>query len=308
MCPPLAAFFNDFSLLSKKVKFDQITFSAQNVRNQILKESLVFPYQNTVYNLSITSREKHVTLHVNCQKIDLRDVNAFFKRVEDFLKVEGIENLTIESIEINFDFESKTQMGQVCQDLTSFSSLFQSRSKNALLTFHSYEPKTILEDLKIGGKKLTSSVSLNVQYRKNREAKGIALYDFKIYCKGIERALRKRQKKGETVIFPTNLIRVEVKLKRKYLSHKERGKIRYQGIILDENEPLHINQIALCEKISFRFSSMASKIREACNSDYRTRPFFKELVQQLDSVVPMRKNVKNSFSSFLKAIDEDWLL
>ena len=225
------------------------------------------------------------------------------------MKEKGIEKLIIEAIEINFDFEAKTELHHVCQDLSRFSSLFSKVTENSktFINFHSYQPITLFEDLGIEGKNLTSSITLNLQYREHKKGKGIPLYDLKIYCKGIERSLRRRAAVKDEVLWKKNVIRFEMKLKRQYLCGKNRGKVFYEQIYNEDEDCCSINTTALYHKISFRLSSTASKIRHTCNHDFRTRKFLKELVQQIDEKVPMKQNQKNLFSSYLTQIECDWI-
>jgi hypothetical protein len=152
-------------------------------------------------------------------------------------------------------------------------------------------------------------MTLTVKFRGNQKSRQIPLYDFKIYCKGIERLIKRRQGVKAKALWKTNLVRIEIHLKRNYLAQNQAQIGVIYASIYDEDAEICVIDIdALYYKVAFRFASMASKIRHSVNYDFRTKSFLKEMVEQIDKKLVMKKSQKNEFASYLRQVSDNWLL
>lgn len=104
------------------------------------------------------------------------------------------------------------------------------------------------------------------------------------------------------------MVRREVHLKSHSLSTNQKQGVVYDPVYDPTKEICAIDTEALSQKVAFRFTSLASKIRKSLRSDFRTRPFLKEIVDQIDQKFPMKKKEKDAFASYLREVGEDWLL
>jgi hypothetical protein len=300
--------FTDPEGFEKKVKFDQLCFEGRNKTERIWKEKQIFIFEAQEFVISILSNRKNLSIRVNCEAVKFLSINSFLKSFQLYLSTIDIDRVSLDSIELNHDFITRVNKSLVCKDIESLETFFhcQTFGFSTFLNLHFYQPITVFRDLNIKGKKLKSCVNANIQFRRYKGSHE-ALYDFKIYAKGIER--RARSDYGTNV----DLIRLEIKIKPHYLfSSKE---IPYppillkEEVILSEFNELEIDMRNLYYRVAYRFIVMAKKIRIYHDSDFARHPFLKELVREIDTVIPLSLKQRRFFSLILEnQIKEDWLL
>jgi len=169
-----------------------------------------------------------------------------------------------------------------------------------------YQPITVFRDLHIKGKKLKSCLNASIQLRRYKGSHE-ALYDFKVYAKGIERQARSDYSMN------ADLVRIEIKLKQNSLvSTKEVPYppiVMREEVIVGELTELKIDMHNLYFRVAYRLIIMAKKIRLHYKCDFARHLFLKELVREIDTIIPLSLKQKRFFSLVLEnEIKDDWLL